>query len=306
MNRLAAGVVLLASAALLAGCWNDASRRLSRAKDALYEKDPQRALKEYRLAIDALENDSSPEAQVLRARALRGAADVYYLELRDFPKATEMYRELIQMCPEAPETIEGRIQLADILGDRMHDVRGGINELTAALARNPPQGAELEYKVAKLYFQLGDYPQSELEAQNVIKKYETSGFVVDAMFLMGQALAMEGKRPEASRAFQELVERFPDSNMQPHAYFEMAKLSADSNDEEKAIELYVQALKRHPDPKLVQNNIARLRKRLASTKPTHIGDHATAFDHVVVVAHPHSSVEAAGGTAEEAAHDNGD
>jgi tetratricopeptide (TPR) repeat protein len=299
-------VPLLVCALALSGCWNDASRRMTRAKDALFEKDPQRALKEYRLAIDALENDPTPEAQVLRARALRGAADVYYLELRDYPKAVEIYRELVQVCPEAPETIDGRIQLADILSDRFHDVRGGISELTAALARNPPQSAELEYKVAQLYFQLGDFAQSEVEAQNVIKKYETSGYVENAMFLLGQAFAMQGRRPEAMRAFQDLTERFPDSELQPHAVFEMAKLTADGNDDEHAIELYVQALKRHPDPKLVQNNIARLRKRIASTKPARIGDHESAFDHVVVPPKAKSSVEAAGGTAEEAAHDLGD
>lgn len=296
----------LAFAVLLGACTADAPRRLARARDALFDKDPQRALKEYRLALDALENDSSPEAQVLRARALRGAADVYYLDLRDFQKAAEMYRELVQVCPEAPETIEGRIHLADLLSEHFRDLRGAINELTAALARNPPQSAELEYKVAKLYFAIADYPQTELEAQKVIKTYETSAYVDDAMFLLGQALAMEGKRPEAMRAFQDLTERFPDSELEPHAYFEMAKLTADAADYEKAIELYVEALKRHPDPKIVQSNIARLRKRIASTRPHHVGDHNAAFDHVVVQARAKNSVEAVGGTPEEAAHDLGD
>jgi len=307
MSRLLGALALALVVLVATGCHNDAPRRLARAKDALFEKDPTRALKEYRLAVDALENDTSPESQVLRARALRGAADVYYLEQRDFPKAVEVYRELIQLCPEAPETLEARIHLADVLSVRYHDLRGAINELTAALARNPPQGAELEYKVAKLYFEIADYPQSELEAQNVVKKYETSAFVERAMFLSGQALAMEGKRAEAMRAFQEMVERFPDSELQPHAYLEMAKLKADSDEDEKAIEYYVLALRRHPDPKLVQSSITRLRRRIASTKPARIGDHEAAFDHVVVRApRAKSSVEAAGGTAEEAAHDFGD
>jgi tetratricopeptide (TPR) repeat protein len=304
--RSAAQALLLLPLALCAACWTDAPRRLARAKEALFDKDPPRALKEYRLAVDALESDNSPEAAVLRARALKGAADVYYLEQRDYAKAVDAYRELIRVCPEAPETIEGRLLLADILADRFHDIRGSINEITASLQRNPPQSAELEYKVAKLYFQLGDYPQSELEAQNVIKKYETSAFVDDAVFLLGQAFAMEGKRPEAMHAFQDLIERFPESELQPHALFEMAKLTADMDEDEKAIELYVQALKRHPDPKLVQSNIGRLRKRIASTRPRHVGDHEAAFDHVVVQTRAKSSVEAAGGSAEEAAHDTGE
>jgi outer membrane protein assembly factor BamD (BamD/ComL family) len=76
------------------------------------------------------------------------------------------------------------------------------------LERNAPESAELTYKVAKLYFELGDYQQVTLEAQRVQARYETSPFVDDAMLLEAQALAMmEGRAPEALRVFERLVER---------------------------------------------------------------------------------------------------
>lgn len=287
------------------GCAKAAKDHLEGAKNALFEKKPEEALREYRLALDTLEKDASPEAQVLRARALRGAADTYYLELRDVRKAAEVYRELISQCPEAPETLEGRIYLADILRNYYRDLRGGIRELSAAVARNPPQGAELSYQVAKLYFELGDYQQCDLEVQNLTKKYETSPFVDDALLLRAQALAMvEGRRPEAMRAFQELIDRFPDSALRPHALFELGRLRAELGEGEKAIELWVHALEHHPDPQVVQTVIARTRARLRATVPDAVGQRAKAFDRPPAQARarvaPKTSAEAVGGTAAEA------
>lgn len=161
--------------ALTAGCRrNEVQASLEKAKDAIYAHHPNEALRWYHTALEGLEHDDSAEAQVYRARALRGAGDVYYLELRDSKRAVESYRELIQLCPEAPETLGARLHLADLLRREYHDLRGAIAALNDALARNPPQSAELAYQVASLYFELGDYQQCELEASSVARKYETS------------------------------------------------------------------------------------------------------------------------------------
>lgn len=302
MKRL---LFTLAALSLFA-CHDNADEHMKRARDAIFEKDPNRALHEYKVAIDRLERDDPPEAKVLKARALKGAADVYYLELRDMRQAIAVYKELVAQCPESPEALEGHITLADLLHNYAHDIRGAINELSAAISRNPPQGAELSYQVAKLYFELGDYQQCELEAQHLISRFETSAYVDDAMLLRGQALEMmDGRRADAQRDFEELVHRFPDSELAPHALFEIGKLYSEGGDDAKAIEVWVEALKRHPDPAVVQSSIARVRARIAKTTPTKIGDHYAAFDHDKKPP-PKNSLEAVGATAEQAAHESGD
>lgn len=304
MRRLAP---LVAACALWAqGCKPTAADHFTRAKDAVFEKDPHRALKHYYEALQLLEKDDSPEASLMRARALRGAADIYFLELRDPRQAVAVYRELIQQCPEARESLEAHVILADILRGNFRDLRGAINELTAAIARNPPQSAELTYQVAKLYFELGDYQQCALEAQRVFTRYETSAFVDDAMFLRAQALSMlDDRKPDAARGFEELARRLPDSELAPHALLELGKLRADQGENERAIELWVEALQRHPDPAIVQASIARIRKRIANTRPNRVGDFAEAFDHQMAARRsappPRTSIEAVGGSAEEAA-----
>ncbi|GMU60313.1 MAG: hypothetical protein AMXMBFR34_20760 [Myxococcaceae bacterium] len=312
-------VIFLLALLGLSGCKkDDAPALLEKARAALFEQRPQDALDAYKRALDALERDTSPEAAVYRARALRGAADVYAFQLGDARRAVEVYRELIAVCPEAPETLEGRVHLAELLRHHFRDLRGAIAELTAALARNPPASAELSYQVASMYFELQDYEQCQLEADKLVQKFQTSAFVADALFLRAQALSMmDGRKPEAQRVFADVIERFPDSKLKPHALFELGRLKADAGDAERAIELWVEALKAHPTPSVVQDSIARVRARLRATTPDKVGDAVSAFDRdthpfvghasaegePVPVPRAKTSVEAAGGTAEEAARE---
>lgn len=299
---------VLIAALFGAGCQPNAVERIGRARTAVYEKDPQRALREYRLALDLIEREDAGEARVLQARALKGAADVYYLELRDFPRAVEVYQELIRVCPEAPESLEGRIQLADILQVHFHDLRGAIASLIGAIERNAPDSAELTYKVAKLYFELGDYQQATVEAQRVQKRFETSGFVDDAALLEAQALGMmEGRAAEAKKAFEALVDRFPDSSLVPFALYELGKTAADLDERETAIALWVRALEKHPEPAMVQNSIARVRRQIIERTPRGVGKSAVAFDRGKTRRVVHrTSLEAVGGSASEAARETGD
>ncbi|HEX8441068.1 tetratricopeptide repeat protein [Archangium sp.] len=313
MRRLVLALALV----LAPGCRREsATDHMQLARDATFEKRPDEALVEYRKALDALRLDDSPQAAVLKARALKGAADVYRLELRKVKEAASVYKELIAQCPESPEALEGRVVLAELLRVNFRDLRGAIDQLTAALARNPPQGAELHYQVAKLYFELQDYQQCVLESRKLAERFATSAFVDDAVYLQAQALHMQSVqsqpgtpevqrfRQEASRTYADLIARFPDSELAPHASFEMGKLKAEAGDNEKAIETWVQALKNHPDPALVQDAIARARRRIAATTPEGL-DRQAAFDHKNRPA-PRNSVEAVGGSAEEATRDHGD
>lgn len=306
-------VVLALALALLPGCRRDGPPEyMQRARDATFEKRPEEALVEYRRALDSLRMDTSDEAKVLRARALKGAADIYWLELRKVKEAVSVYRELIAQCPESPEALEGRVILAELLRVYFRDLRGAIDQLTAALARNPPQSAELHYQVAKLYFELGNYDQCILETRKLSERFATSTYVDDAVFLEAQALhMMEGHRQEAARTYADLITRFPESELAPHAGFELGKLRAEAGENEKAIEVWVQALKHHPDPSIVQDSISRARRRIAATTPTEVGSRSTAFDRGAVVAPPpsapaRSSLEALGASPDEVARDTGD
>ena len=303
--RLLAVTALIA---LCAGCSRSGPEHLTRARELVYARKPQAALREYRLALDTVEKAEGPEALHVRAMALRGAADVYWLELHDVPKAVSVYRELVAQAPDSTEAAEAHVVLAGILEAQYRDLRGAISEITAALARDPPTAPDLRYQVAKLYFELGDYQQSELEARTLIERFPSSPLVDDAWMLVGQSLSMrEGMRAEAMKAFSTLIDQFPSSELVPHALFELGKLRGESGDDAGAIQAWVQALERHPDPQVVQSAIARTRKRIAATTPRALGSREIfqkPEPHRVVQAR--TSLEAAGGTAEQAAREHGD
>jgi tetratricopeptide (TPR) repeat protein len=306
------GLLLVAALGLVAGCSRSAEEHLVLARDAVYVHRPQTALREYRLALDAVDKDNSPSGQALRAAALRGAADTYYLELRDVAKAVGVYRELLAQAPESPEALEAHVLLADILHHNYHDLRGAIAELTAAVARKPVRAPDLAYDIYKLYFKLKNYPQYTLKSEKLVQSYPTSPRVPDALFLAGQAYAMQdGMRAQAERAFQSVAERFPTSELAPHALFELGKQRAEGGDAPGAIKAWVAALPHHPDPKLVQAAIAHTRERIAQTTPSGLGQ-AAAFakgegpPHKARENQAKTSVEAAGGTAAEAAKEHGD
>lgn len=305
-GALSASVLVLLFAG---GCRRSATEHLVRARDLVYARQPQAALREYRQALDVVEKAEGPEASRIRASALRGAADVYWLELRDVPKAVSVYKELVAQVPDAPESAEAHVILAGILETHYRDLRGAISELTAALGRNPPQAPDLRYHVAKLYFELSDYQQAEIEARAVTTQFPTSPLADDAWMLIGQSLSMrEGMRAEATRAFTTVVERFPKSELVPHALFEIGKLRSEGGDDAGAIQAWVQALERHPDPAVVQAAIARTRQRIAQTTPRGMGARE-AFqrpDQPRRVVQARTSLEAAGGTAEQAAKEHGD
>jgi len=249
---------------VLTACERGAPHHFERGNNARFERRYEEAMGEYRRALEALDREGdTASAAVLRARVLRNVADVYWFEQGKSREAVTMYRQLIERCPEAPETLEARVILAGILHEKLHDARGAIDVLEAAIQRNPPQIAELTYKKASLYFSLGDYAQAEVEASRLAERFSTSAWVDDALFLRGQSLAMiESRRPEALRAFEELPERAPESPLVPHAIFERGRLLAESGQREPAIEVWVEALALHPNPQMVQDAIARTREQL--------------------------------------------
>src|SRR5215471_2083211 len=75
-SALAAVALALGLGLALSACRRTPDQHLQRASEAIYEKNPQLALREYRLALDEIERDTSVAGQQVRAKALRGAADI--------------------------------------------------------------------------------------------------------------------------------------------------------------------------------------------------------------------------------------
>ncbi len=232
----------------------------------MYRGNARSALVEYERAAQIAGRDDSVQADRVRARALREAGDACNLELGEPARAAELYRELVQSQPSAPEALQARLHLVEILRVDLHDLPGAIAELAAAIARQPPQTAELRYELAKLYFQMGHYTQCALESDAVVQRYGTSSIAARAALLHAEALGMiEGRSSEAIQLLERLVDRFAGSELRPLALYQLGRMREEAGDLEDAIEHFVRALNTHPYPSVVQAAIARARKRLEAS-----------------------------------------
>jgi tetratricopeptide (TPR) repeat protein len=253
---------------------------MERAERALMEDNPNLALGEYRRALDQLEGVDGEEALALRARAFKGAADIYNFNLGSARSAAQVYQELIAVCPETPEAQEGRVSLANLLRFQLGEPASAIEVLSQAAARAPAEKVdELMYEVAELYCDQRDYARCEAEAGRVADSSAVSVFVQRAAYLRAQAVARDAKRNvEAQRLYGELIRRFPQAEVTPHARFELGRLKAAQGDAAGAIDEWVRALPNHPHPENVQAAITRARAGQAMSARVKLGDVRSAFD----------------------------
>jgi TolA-binding protein len=269
---------LLAGALLLASCVGDPAAHLERARELTFQRQPALALKQYEEVLSLLSKKDPRKVRALLVPSLKGAGDLCYLELKEYPKAIEYYRSLANHFPDADETLEARSALSDIyrtLGDR----RAAVAELTA-LVQSFPRGPDIDryqYQAVKDFFELGDYDQVALESRILQTRYPLSPYAIEAQMLVAASYTLQGKKLKAIDAYEQVSRRWPGNDLAPRAQVEQAKVMSELGQDERAVEVLVQALKAHPDPKGVQAEIARLRRKLALRRAAENFDHANAW-----------------------------
>jgi TolA-binding protein len=261
------GVLLLALGAGL-GCPTSAQSLMEKADRSESRRSFPEALAGYRNALRRLGDDEGAPARALRSRLLAHLADLCYLDMSDLHCAVDAYRRLIETYPDAPETFQARVHLAEMLRDRLGDLPGAIAQFKALATAYPGRTGsdDFQYQAAEGYFFLRDYAQARTEARALLERFPESSRAPQARFLQASSYEMEGRRSEAAAAFQELIERTPASEVAPRARLALARLLEQDGDDVQALALLITSLKDDPDPKLVQGEIARLQNRMAAAK----------------------------------------
>ncbi len=279
MNGSRALAVMAAMVVLgLAACGSP-ERRLEEATALRRAGDPKGALRGYTALLADLGEGSLPDAQsTVRAKALRGAGDVSYLELGDYVGAISYYRRIISLNPGGVEAHEARGIIGDIYRDRLNDRLAAIAQYADVATSDSPLAPKFQLEAARGYLALGNYEQARTEARILREKWPTHELADEAQLLTAQAWALEKKDDEALGAFQALVDRRPRGELLARALEGEAHIHAQAGRFDRALELYALALPAHPNPDAIRTNIEAVRERREKAKTATPGDRAAAFD----------------------------
>jgi tetratricopeptide (TPR) repeat protein len=282
----APGRIAAIVAVALAACGSP-EHRLEEATALRRAGDAKGALRGYAaLLADLGEGPLSDEGTGVRSKALRGAADVSYLELGDYLGAISYYRRIISLHPGGKEAHEARGIIGDIYRDRLNDRLAAIAQYADVAASDTPLAPKFQLEVARGYLALGNYEQARTEARILREKWPKHDLADEAQLLTGQAWALEKKDEEAVGAFQALVDRRPRAEVLARALEGEAHIYAQAGRFDRALELYALALPTHPNPDAIRTNIEAVRERREKAKTGRPGDRAAAFDEHVAKPSP--------------------
>jgi tetratricopeptide (TPR) repeat protein len=272
-TRWGAAVVL----ALALAC-GSSERRLE-AATALRRGDPRAALEAYKALLADLGEGTLPERDAaVRAKALRFAGDVSYLELGDYVGALGYYRRLVSIQPGGAEAHAARGIIGDIYRDRLKDPLAAIAQYADVASSDAPEAPRYQLEVARGYLALSRWDQARTEARILRERWPAHPLSDEAQLLTAQAWALERRDDEALRAFHALVERKPAADVVARAHEGQAHIHAQAGRFDRALELYTLALPTHPNPDAIRTNIEAVRERREKARPATPGDRAAAFD----------------------------
>jgi tetratricopeptide (TPR) repeat protein len=275
-RRIVPCVALLAALALACG---SAERRLDEANARRRAGDAKGALEGYKAILVELGDGALGEDQAaLRAKALRFAGDVSYLELGDYRGALSYYRRIVSFNPGGKDAHEARAVIGDIYRDRFNDHLAAIAQYSDVAGSGSPLAPTYQLEVARGYLSLGNHEQARTEARILRERWPTHALADEAQLLTAQAWALEKKDDEALGAFQALVDRGPRPEVQARALEGQAHIHAQAGRFDRALALYALALPTHPNPDAIRTNIDAVRERREKAKTATPGDRAAAFD----------------------------
>ncbi len=275
----AAALVAMAGVGALALACGSAERKLEAATALRHAGDAKGALAAYKgLLADLGEGPLPADQAAIRAKALRYAGDVSYLELGDYTGALSYYRRIVSLSPGATEAYEARAVIGDIYRDRLNDPLAAIAQYADVAASDSPLAPKYQLEVARSYLALARYDQARTEARILRERWPTHPLADEAQLIAAQAWALEGRTDEALGAFQALVDRHPAPELAARALEGQAHIHAQAGRFDRALELYTAALPNHPNPDAIRTNIEAVRERREKARTATPGDRAAAFD----------------------------
>jgi tetratricopeptide (TPR) repeat protein len=253
-NVLAGLLVVL----LFVGCTNSTDLEMRRGERALSAGDYEKAVHHFRRVM------KSEPSEARGLKAAEDAAQAALFELKDFKLALSLYKHVVVHSSDREQMLKAQRKIAEIVFSHLGDYEQAVREYHRLLELPHSPEEEMEYRLAlaRSYFFLNNFYQSQVEIDQIIKdrpRDNPENFA--ALLLRANILVSTKKTDEAIEAFTELTQLFPEKSNEEQIYLNLALCYEEKKDFDKAIEILTAALDHYPTPEFLKLRIQRLEVR---------------------------------------------
>ena len=251
-------------------CTADPLSGLENANDLLYNKNYLQAEQMYRKIFKRLQHKSElkeyEETQRLMILERLGRINVLYL--RDYKQAVNDYSVLLDHYPKTDEARAAHIHMADVYRYKLGEPEDGIDQLQLLISKFPghTDARRAQLEVIRIYLELKNFDQARMESALLQKNWPESAESKQAQLLTANSYYIQNRFTEAIASYEMLLTNKPGVDLTALVHFELASCYQELGEYEKALNYYYSCLPQHSNPKLVQEKIERVRKRLRASQ----------------------------------------
>jgi tetratricopeptide (TPR) repeat protein len=244
---------------VLSSCLSSTELELKRARQLLKEKKPaEAAIMFERVAARVGEK---PEAAV----AAYEAAKIFQYDLKRFDAAIRNYRSVVARSVDSSIRREAQLKIAGLLFYDIQDFTGAVVEYSKLLELQHSISEEIEWRsrIAKAYYYLGNYFQSSVEADRVLKI--ATGFDEEAVYqtylLKANIHVGAREHEQAAMVLTSMIAQFPDRSKRDSIALMLAVAYEEQRNFIKAIEVLEKVREYDPRRSFFDEKIRSLKDR---------------------------------------------
>jgi tetratricopeptide (TPR) repeat protein len=228
-----------------------------RAEKEAQSKDFEAALKHYKVIVDRyVKSDYA-------IRAAKEAARISQYETRKFQDAVEFNKHLVLYAPKTQDRNDAQKRIAELYFNNIQDYSQAVIEFNRLLELPHTPEEELHYRIsiARSYFYLGNFFQSEVEIDQLLKRDFKAPQVFDALLLKANIYLTTKRIDDAIEVLKALLEKYPERSREETIGLVLAVCYEEQKNFAKAIET-LQSIKDHyPRKAFIEKRIKALRER---------------------------------------------
>ncbi|MBX3040304.1 MAG: tetratricopeptide repeat protein [Bdellovibrionaceae bacterium] len=242
----------------LVGCSSPEERALEKGNSEVKKGHSRTSITYFERALKR--NPSSSAA----LQAAREGARVSVFDLKDFKKAIGFYRHLILYSRDSKEREQAQKDLANVAFDNLNDYEMAAAEYSRLLGLNLPfaEKAKFQIALARSYFYLGEFEQSESEIDALLKERLQDSTRFSAMTLKGNILVSKKMFGAAAEIYQRVLKEFPDRSREENVALQLAVCYEEDQDFRSAIHVLENTRATASNLDYVELRIKRLQERL--------------------------------------------